>query len=139
MSLEKIYYKVTEGYAPNKMLLQLFKENHSLNISSAMDIGCGAGRDTCFLIKRGAKVVAIDKENTKEIIINKLSEDELGRLEFVQGDILNYNFKKYDLINLPHKNVADCFAIPSKKLIFVPEFQYNSNTEQHIVLVNKKN
>ena len=64
-----------------------------------MDIGCGAGRDTCFLIKRGAKVVAIDKENTKEIIINKLSEDELGRLEFVQGDILNYNFKKYDLIN----------------------------------------
>lgn len=99
MSLEKIYYKVTEGYAPNKMLLQLFKENHSLNISSAMDIGCGAGRDTCFLIKRGAKVVAIDKENTKEIIINKLSEDELGRLEFVQGDILNYNFKEYDLIN----------------------------------------
>lgn len=42
-------------------------------------------------------------------------------------------------MNLPHKNVADCFAIPSKKLIFVPEFQYNSNTEQHIVLVNKKN
>ena len=37
-------------------------------------------------------------------------------------------------MNLPHKNVADCFAIPSKKLIFVPEFQYNSNTEQHIVL-----
>lgn len=42
-------------------------------------------------------------------------------------------------MNLPHKNVADYFAIPSKKLIFVPEFQYNSNTEQHIVLVNKKN
>lgn len=42
-------------------------------------------------------------------------------------------------MNLPYKNVADCFAIPSKKLIFVPEFQYNSNTEQHIVLVNKKN
>lgn len=42
-------------------------------------------------------------------------------------------------MNLPHKNVTDCFAIPSKKLIFVPEFQYNSNTEQHIVLVNKKN
>lgn len=42
-------------------------------------------------------------------------------------------------MNLPHKNIADCFAIPSKKLIFVPEFQYNSNTEQHIVLVNKKN
>lgn len=42
-------------------------------------------------------------------------------------------------MNLPHKNVADCFAIPSKKLIFVPEFQYNSNTKQHIVLVNKKN
>ena len=42
-------------------------------------------------------------------------------------------------MNLPHKNVADCFAIPSKKLIFVPEFQYNSNTEQHIILLNKKN
>lgn len=41
-------------------------------------------------------------------------------------------------MNLPHKNVADCFAIPSKKLIFVPEFQYNSKTEQHIVLVNKR-
>ena len=42
-------------------------------------------------------------------------------------------------MNLPHKSVADCFAIPSKKLIFEPEFKYNSNTELHIVLVNKKN
>lgn len=41
-------------------------------------------------------------------------------------------------MNLPYKNVADCFAIPSKKLIFVPEFKYNSKTEQHIVLVNKR-
>lgn len=42
-------------------------------------------------------------------------------------------------MNLPYKNVADYFAIPSKKPIFVPEFKYNSKTEQHIVLVNKKN
>ena len=42
-------------------------------------------------------------------------------------------------MNLPNKIVADCFAIPSINLIFVPDFQYNSNTEQHIILLNKKN
>ena len=74
----------------------------------------------------------------KDIILLKILYFEIQRYCKNQRK-KKINEKKYDLMNLPHKNVADCFAIPSKKLIFVPEFQYNSNTEQHIELVNKKN
>lgn len=41
-------------------------------------------------------------------------------------------------MNLPYKNVADCFAIPSKKLIFVPEFS-TIQIQNSILYLNKKN
>ena len=40
-------------------------------------------------------------------------------------------------MNLPHKNVADCFAIPSKKLIFVPEFS-TIQIQNYILYLNKR-
>ena len=38
----------------------------------AIDLGCGAGRDTIYLLHNGWKVLAIDKEDTKEFILKKI-------------------------------------------------------------------
>lgn len=38
----------------------------------AIDLGCGVGRDTIYLLHNGWKVLAIDKEDTKEFILKKI-------------------------------------------------------------------
>ena len=49
-----------------------------------IDLGCGAGRDTVFLIKNGWKVIAIDKEDTEKMIRSSLNEEEQNSLEFIK-------------------------------------------------------
>ena len=51
-----------------------------------IDLGCGAGRDTAFLIKNGWKVIAIDKEDTEKMIRSSLNEEEQNSLEFIKQD-----------------------------------------------------
>ena len=54
-----------------------------------IDLGCGAGRDTVFLIKNGWKVIAIDKEDTEKMIRSSLQEEEQNYLEFIKQDFEN--------------------------------------------------
>ena len=54
-----------------------------------IDLGCGAGRDTVFLIKNGWKVIAIDKEDTEKMIRSSLNEEEQNSLEFIKQDFEN--------------------------------------------------
>ena len=45
-------------------------------------MGCGAGRDTIFLIKNNWNVLAIDREDTGKIISDILNNEELKRFRF---------------------------------------------------------
>ena len=53
------FYKNTQNALPHKNILEFIEFNKS--IGKAIDIGCGAGRDTVYLIKNGWNVIARKK------------------------------------------------------------------------------
>lgn len=81
--MEKIeeYYKKTENSKPNFLIKKLIN-NVEIKQKNAVDLGCGAGRDTLYLIKNGFKVLAIDKGDASKIISKKLNSEELKRFRF---------------------------------------------------------
>ena len=80
------YYDNTEADIPRKNV-KYFIENIKTIPSKAIDIGCGAGNDTVYLIKNGWNVTAIDKEDVKDRISKRLSSEEMKRFEFQQQNL----------------------------------------------------
>lgn len=107
------YYENTENALPHPMLKKFINMNN--NPKYAIDLGCGAGRDTIYLIKNGWKVLSIDKENTSEIISNKLNNEELEKFNFECQDFENIKLEKNNLL------VAN-FSIPFCNKDYFDEF-----------------
>ena len=96
MSDIRKYYEKTKDAIPHKNIKEFIKiENKQ---GKAIDIGCGAGRDTVFLIKNNWNVLAIDREDTKDSISNKLNEEEVKRFRFIRQDFENIEIEKNDLV-----------------------------------------
>lgn len=92
----KKYYENTENAIPHPIVKQFIEMKTPPK--SAIDLGCGAGRDTLYLIKNGWNVLAIDRENTQKIISNKLDDEELKKFRFVSQNFENIKLEKNDLI-----------------------------------------
>lgn len=92
----KKYYKNTENALPN-IIIRKFIEM-KIKPSNAIDLGCGAGRDTIYLIKNGWNVLSIDKEDTGKFISSKLNEEEIKRFRFVRQDFENIELEKNNLL-----------------------------------------
>ena len=90
------YYKNTENALPHPMVKKFIDMN--IRPENAIDLGCGAGRDTIYLIKNGWKVLSIDKENTREIISSKLDNEELKNFDFKCQDFENIELEKNNLL-----------------------------------------
>lgn len=94
-NIEK-YYENTKNAMPHKNVERFIK--HEPIIGKAIDLGCGAGRDTVFLIKNNWNVTAIDKENTKQIIEQKLTDIEKNRFKFKCQNFEDIRMEKNDLV-----------------------------------------
>ena len=94
-NIEK-FYKNTKNGMPHDNIKK-FIEMNTRN-GNAIDLGCGAGRDTIFLIKNNWNVIAIDREDTKDIIEISLNAEELKKFKFVQQNFENIQLDKNDLI-----------------------------------------
>ena len=94
-NIEK-FYGNTKNALPHENIKKFIKME--TKTGDAIDLGCGAGRDTIFLIKNDWNVTAIDREDTKNIIEANLNIKELKRFKFVCQNFENIQLDKNDLI-----------------------------------------
>lgn len=90
------YYKNTKNITPNYITQKFI--NLKIKPTNAIELGCGAGRDTEYLIKNGWKVLAIDKEDVKSIITSRLSKEEQKNFKFSKQEFENIQIEKTNLI-----------------------------------------
>lgn len=90
------YYENTHNAPPSDLLKQALKSIKS-DTKTALDLGCGAGRDTRLLLDKDFTVTAIDIDQNAAKYMRKLPHQD--RLHFVCGSFGNFQFQKYDLIN----------------------------------------
>lgn len=80
----EMYLNNTDKAKPHKNVEEFIKMK--IPPKKAIDLGCGAGRDTVFLLKHKWNVIAVDREDTKDRIINKLLPKEIENFEFIKED-----------------------------------------------------
>ena len=90
------YYDNTANLMPSYTAKKFIKLN--VKPENAVELGCGAGRDTVYLIRNGWNVLAIDRENVESRIVEKLSKEELKKLKFSIQKFENIELEKNNLV-----------------------------------------
>jgi SAM-dependent methyltransferase len=122
------FYKITKDRPHWPLLaqavsLQKCREN-------ALDLGCGAGRDTRYLLEQGFHVTAVDNNSRAIALLEDLPQDHL---QSVQSSFDDFEFETYDLVNahfalpfMPEERFHEVFARVKRALnpggIFVGQF-----------------
>jgi len=63
---------------------------------NALDLGCGAGRDTRYLLEQGFYVTAVDSHPQAIALLANFPQDHLRA---VQSSFHDFEFETYDLVN----------------------------------------
>ena len=120
MNNPKEYYKATMNMQVSGLMKKFFnyKYNEKLTGNKAVDLGCGTGNDTEFLISKGFKVTAIDSEEQVKDILDRKITDRTN-LNVLIGDFSKIEIPKADLIlaNMSLFFVKDNFDEFIKKLL----------------------
>ena len=103
------YYKKTGERPPRKTLihaLDAFDEEGVGEDRIAVDLGCGSGRDTIEILRRGWNVLAVD--SSKEAFRSLLSRNDLP-----VGVLLETQHARFESMNLPMCNLINAgFSLP---------------------------
>lgn len=90
------FHRITNNKPPRKNIVH-FISKYSIT-GKAIDLGCGSGSDTIFLIKNNWNVLAIDSSNIEESIRSKLSNSEQENLRFEVQKFEKLKLSKCDLL-----------------------------------------
>ena len=91
------YYDKTKKEYPRNNVKFLI-DSLNLKLTNAIDLGCGQGNDTVYLINNDFKVLGIDKENVEEIIRERLSQDKQKYFQFKKQKLEDLKIPNTDLI-----------------------------------------
>ena len=97
MQNSKQYYDKTKKEYPRNNV-KLLIDSLNLKPTNAIDLGCGQGNDTVYLINNDFKVLRIDKENVEDIIRERLSQDKQKYFQFKKQKLENLKIPNTDLI-----------------------------------------
>ena len=77
-------------------LLIEFLDNYK-DINNFVDLGCGAGNESVYLLKRGFKVTSIDRQLNKDFILNRLTEEK-SNVTFIESNFEDLVIPKTDCV-----------------------------------------
>jgi SAM-dependent methyltransferase len=97
------YYEKSLLLSPNKLLVENISEFNRLANKSALDLGCGAGNETAFLLKNDWRVLAIDSEPLA-IKVLRSRVDVQKHLANLTTDIKKFEYINWN--NIPHIDLA---------------------------------
>jgi len=89
-----LFYERTKDNPPSQLLVQAL--DHCVRRTDALDLGCGAGRDTRWLLQQGFWVTAVDQNPDAFLYFQNVQRDQLT---LVQSPIETFPFETYDLVN----------------------------------------
>ena len=93
----KKYYDNTQSDKPRNNV-EYFINEIQCNSGNAIELGCGAGNDTVYLIKNNWNVLAIDREDVKESIAKRLTKEELAKFKFQKQNFETLKLEENNLI-----------------------------------------
>lgn len=102
------YYAATDGRPPRPTLLRALDafEREGIGPGDALDLGCGAGRDTVEMLRRGWRVTAIDAAPDAEAAL-------LARLEPARRARLRPITARLETTKLPPASLVNAsFVLP---------------------------
>lgn len=94
-NIEK-YYDNTETDLPHKNVKKFIEMK--IKAGNAIELGCGAGRDTIYLIKNGWNVISIDRENVENRIRKRLEQEEIEHFKFQRQEFENIILEESNLL-----------------------------------------
>ena len=91
------YHKVTNNIPPRRNIVEFIKQHKEI-IGNAIDLGCGTGNDTIYLIQNNWNVLAIDSTDVENSIKERLNDEEKTKFSFQVQKFEELNLPKCDLI-----------------------------------------
>jgi len=89
------YQKRTYNNDVSKLLIY-FLNNYK--IKDAIDLGCGSGNETIYMLNHGIKVLAVDRQLNKQYILSRADESIKENVTFLEHEFENIKLPKTDAI-----------------------------------------
>lgn len=89
------YQNKTYGDDACKLIIDFLNK---YKVDSAIDLGCGSGNETVYMVKNGIKVLAIDRQLNQDFILNRLSDSEKQLISFKESSFEDVELPKTKLL-----------------------------------------
>ena len=89
------YQNKTYGDEACKLIIDFLDK---YKVDSAIDLGCGSGNETVYMVKNGIKVLAIDRQLNQDFILNRLSDSEKQLVSFKESSFEDVELPKTKLL-----------------------------------------
>ena len=110
-------------------LLVEFLDTYS--VTDAIDLGCGSGNESVYMIKNGIKVLSVDRQLNEKYILDRLTDEEKQQTSFMECSFEDIVLPKTDLVTaflvshfVVQKNLiyyGRKFMIQLEKMVFLSD------------------